>query len=305
MIDGHLHELSGPSLKVYLYIWRKTAGWRKKSDTMTLAQVETGLTTRTGKRLDYGTGLSRRTVLRALRDLETRGLVAADRHSGKPSTYRLLPVPPMTPVSSATDDTTTRATDGTHKEDSYKEELNQRRMIPSVGRDKEQEETPLQIEREAVPREPKDSELRRTDKTQGRAPTAREVTEYSTLMHTEYGGDRDREHARETLSPLFLAGVVGGIEECRVRLDTKRAWLKKANSPNAYARRTLWTHFQVQTSDGSDEEAPAADLQRRVDAHPGTVTTGELSSEGKVKAAELERRWGERQRQLRHQGAGA
>ena len=88
-LDKHLHELPGSSLKVLLYIWRRTAGWGKAVDMMTIRQISDGIVTRNGKRLDHGTGLSRRAIVNAIQDLGNRGLIAVDRREGKPSRYSL------------------------------------------------------------------------------------------------------------------------------------------------------------------------------------------------------------------------
>jgi hypothetical protein len=121
-LDRHLHELSGASLTVFIYVWRRTAGWGKVDDVMTVKQICVGVTTRNGKRLDYGTGLSRRTVLRALEDLQGRSLVAVAKRYGKPSRYRLQGVSPVAPGSDALV-TGTGDTDDTHTVQSITEQL--------------------------------------------------------------------------------------------------------------------------------------------------------------------------------------
>lgn len=76
-------ELSGAELKVLLYVVRRTFGFQKMSDAISLSQIVSGITTRDGRVLDKGTGLSRRAVVAALRELEERGLVRADRDTNE------------------------------------------------------------------------------------------------------------------------------------------------------------------------------------------------------------------------------
>jgi len=63
-IDRYLADLSGAELKVLLAILRRTVGWRKESDEISLSQLE------------QMTGLDRKSVIKGLRGLLERGLVA-------------------------------------------------------------------------------------------------------------------------------------------------------------------------------------------------------------------------------------
>ena len=60
----HLADMSGAELKVLLAILRRTVGWRKESDEISLSQLE------------QMTGLDRKSVIKGLRGLLERGLVA-------------------------------------------------------------------------------------------------------------------------------------------------------------------------------------------------------------------------------------
>ena len=70
----------GPSLsegeyRVLLYIVRRTLGWRRYEDRISLDQIACGIVTRDGRRLDKGAGMSRSAVKRALRGLREKNLV--------------------------------------------------------------------------------------------------------------------------------------------------------------------------------------------------------------------------------------
>src|SRR5918996_930350 len=74
VFDSLMPHLSGGELKVLLYICRRTFGFRKDSDRISLTQIAHGITTKAGRVLDHGTGLSKRHVINALnlRDMESR-----------------------------------------------------------------------------------------------------------------------------------------------------------------------------------------------------------------------------------------
>jgi phage replication O-like protein O len=111
VFDTLLPQLSGGELKVLLYICRRTFGFRKDSDSISLTQISKGITTKAGKVLDQGTGLSKRQVQRALRVLENRKVILVKRNVDETglheiNTYRLnvrggdmLSPPVETPVS--------------------------------------------------------------------------------------------------------------------------------------------------------------------------------------------------------------
>jgi len=88
---GHLTEAE---LRVALYILRRTFGFKKRSDDISLSQMVNGITTREGKVLDRGCGVQRAAVIRAVRGLEVKGVIIAKRnHSpergNQPTTYTL------------------------------------------------------------------------------------------------------------------------------------------------------------------------------------------------------------------------
>src|SRR5262245_61674305 len=79
LFDRFLPELSGGELKVLLYIIRRTFGFKKEADSISLSQLCNGIRTHAGKSLDRGTGLSLSAVKLAVRSLEKRGLITVQR----------------------------------------------------------------------------------------------------------------------------------------------------------------------------------------------------------------------------------
>src|SRR5579871_2788787 len=75
ILDFWLSELSGAELKVVLYVARRTYGFGKTSDNISLTQICSGITKRDGTVLDTGTGLSRSSVARAVKTLEEQGII--------------------------------------------------------------------------------------------------------------------------------------------------------------------------------------------------------------------------------------
>ncbi len=76
IFDRYLPSLNEGELKVLLYIARKTLGWHKESDSMSIARICTGYQSTAGVGpLDCGTGLSRSAAIRSLRSLRTRGFI--------------------------------------------------------------------------------------------------------------------------------------------------------------------------------------------------------------------------------------
>lgn len=75
ILDFWLSELSGAELKVVFYIARRTYGFGKESDNISLTQICSGITKRDGTVLDTGTGLSRSSVARAVKTLEEQGII--------------------------------------------------------------------------------------------------------------------------------------------------------------------------------------------------------------------------------------
>lgn len=77
IIDKDLRDLSGGETKVILVIARKTVGWHKETDSVSISQMQ------------ELTGLSNATCIEAVRGLEGRGLVLAERSPGRSTSYTL------------------------------------------------------------------------------------------------------------------------------------------------------------------------------------------------------------------------
>ncbi len=74
-LDHWMHRLRGAEIKVFLYISRRTLGFKKRVDAIGMDQLMNGIRTRKGRRLDHGTGLSESGVKKAVRALIDKGLI--------------------------------------------------------------------------------------------------------------------------------------------------------------------------------------------------------------------------------------
>jgi hypothetical protein len=83
LFDEQLAYLSGGELKVLLYIIRRTFGFKKESDNISLSQMLSGIERRDGTVLDRGVGLSKKTLLQALKDLQVKNLIFAARRQSQ------------------------------------------------------------------------------------------------------------------------------------------------------------------------------------------------------------------------------
>jgi hypothetical protein len=100
LIDELLPLLSGAEVKVVLYICRRTFGFKKQSDNISLNQMLRGVMRRDGTQLDRGVGLSKPTLLRTLKSLSAKNVIIAERrgsleNGNEPTNYRLHMVSPL------------------------------------------------------------------------------------------------------------------------------------------------------------------------------------------------------------------
>ena len=98
-LDELLSVLSGAELKVLLYITRRTFGFKKDRDAISLSQMLHGIVTRDGRRLDHGVGLSKKTLLAAISSLKAQNIILTERRRSaqrgdEPTVYRLNIVTP-------------------------------------------------------------------------------------------------------------------------------------------------------------------------------------------------------------------
>ena len=79
ILDDLIYQLQPSQLKVLLYITRRTKGFGRDSDSISLSQIARGIVTRDGRRLDHGTGLSKATIARVVSALEDQGMIKRNR----------------------------------------------------------------------------------------------------------------------------------------------------------------------------------------------------------------------------------
>src|SRR2546425_6528081 len=87
LFDDLMAHLSGAELKVLLYIIRRTFGFKKDSDNISLNQICNGITTREGELLDIGTGLSQQSAITASKRLVEINAIIATRRTSKEKGY--------------------------------------------------------------------------------------------------------------------------------------------------------------------------------------------------------------------------
>lgn len=68
-------RLTEAELRVLLYIVRRTFGFAKNADAISLRQLTDGITARDGRILDYGTGMSRKGVIGGIKGLQQKGII--------------------------------------------------------------------------------------------------------------------------------------------------------------------------------------------------------------------------------------
>jgi hypothetical protein len=99
VFDELLPDLTGAELKVLLYVIRRTFGFKRESDHISLSQMLRGIRTKDGRELDRGVGLTKKTLLAAINSLEEKNIILTERRRSvdrgdEPTTYRLNVVDP-------------------------------------------------------------------------------------------------------------------------------------------------------------------------------------------------------------------
>ena len=74
-LDELMSALTGSELKVLMYITRRTFGFGKRSDNISLNQIANGITKKDGTALDKGTGLSKKQIINAINKLVDKGII--------------------------------------------------------------------------------------------------------------------------------------------------------------------------------------------------------------------------------------
>lgn len=81
VFDELLVELTDAELRVLLYIIRRTFGWKKEADTISLKQMAEGIRANDGHVIDRGTGMAKSACARGIKGLLTKGVISATRNS--------------------------------------------------------------------------------------------------------------------------------------------------------------------------------------------------------------------------------
>lgn len=79
LFDVLAARLTESELRVLLYIVRRTFGFKKRSDAISLKQMVEGIKTRDGRVMDVGTGMSKQGVLRGVQGLVRKGIIEVHR----------------------------------------------------------------------------------------------------------------------------------------------------------------------------------------------------------------------------------
>ena len=94
LFDFLLPKLGEAELRVLLYVIRRTLGFKRSSDQISLKKLVEGIKTADAKVLDYGAGVAKSAAARAARSLVEKGVLLAIRNSSpekgdEPTTYVL------------------------------------------------------------------------------------------------------------------------------------------------------------------------------------------------------------------------
>lgn len=87
VFDRLLPELTESELKVLLYVVRRTFGFRKDADAISISQMVNGITTHDGRVLDRGTGLSKSSVRRGVNGLVDKQILEVSQVRSKDGEY--------------------------------------------------------------------------------------------------------------------------------------------------------------------------------------------------------------------------
>ena len=90
VMDSFWHQLSGSEQKVLDFIMRRTIGWGKIEDRISLSQFKNGIKKRDGSWTERGTGLKKdETIINATRKLEELGFINIRKQGRKIRIYVL------------------------------------------------------------------------------------------------------------------------------------------------------------------------------------------------------------------------
>jgi hypothetical protein len=80
-------ELTEAELRVLLYVIRKTFGWKKNEDAISISQMVNGVKTRDGRIIDKGTGMSKSAVWRGANGLVAKGILNRQQSQSENGEY--------------------------------------------------------------------------------------------------------------------------------------------------------------------------------------------------------------------------
>jgi hypothetical protein len=83
LFDELLAQVTGSELKVLLYIIRRTFGFKRDCDNISIKQMVHGITKKDGSILDSGTGLSKPSITKAVKSLVDKNVIIATRRRSK------------------------------------------------------------------------------------------------------------------------------------------------------------------------------------------------------------------------------
>jgi len=83
VFDELLGVITPHEMMPLLYIIRRTYGFKKESDNISLSQMLNGIVKHDGTRLDSGVGLSKPTLLKALKSLAEKGIINVERRRSR------------------------------------------------------------------------------------------------------------------------------------------------------------------------------------------------------------------------------
>jgi hypothetical protein len=85
--DDLMVDLSEAELRVLLYLMRRTFGFKKHADAISLKQIINGIQTRDGRVIDRGAGLSHTSVKRGIKGLVERGVIRVEKVRSEDGDY--------------------------------------------------------------------------------------------------------------------------------------------------------------------------------------------------------------------------
>ena len=92
--DKYMAYLSGAEVKILIYLFRRTLGFGRREDDISISQMANGLKAENGTIFDHGTGLSKDTVVQAIKSLIKKNMIEKVKNKNKkygnlPSTYKV------------------------------------------------------------------------------------------------------------------------------------------------------------------------------------------------------------------------